>query len=595
MQSQSDRRRSDSTSVPGDADSPAGGVQFRALAETFLARFFENEVTAGRTDLRHSFFWIIAVLAGPGLLGVVYRQFAWSEYAMRRGIDALDAYVLFDKALYLAVTFVAMGFVSAVAWPSLTIDRRDGLILGVLPVRLRSIVAAKLAALGFYIVVLSAGMHTLTALLVGGALNAGKSLEAVVFGFAGHLVAATGLGVFVFACAAGAQATGLAILGPRRFTRVSAGLQVLLVGVTTAALIALPTVAGAAPGTLALAGRWRVDWIVYTPPIWFLGLYESIAGSSLPIMHTLARVALAALAATLLTTVVAYPIACRRVLLATVEGGPSRARPWVRQLMTRLPAALAAALPTRAAIQFALATFSRVSRQRLVMSAGLGLGLASITPIALAWIARAPGPPTRRMTIALAAAPLLLLVGVVTAMRIAASAPSELPARWVFAVAPSPPMAGRDALRRIMTALGVAPIVVLSAAFWITHFGFARALEHGMVTATAALILVEIQTWGVANIPCTRPFDPAAINLQARWPAYVLGLALFCGELPDLQVALARTRFGIPVLLLGLAALWLLLRRLSAAAARATAESEDRDSLLLLDLSMPPPLREPRS
>lgn len=576
------------------AGSPAAGDQFRPLAETFLARFFENEVTAGRTDLRHSFFWIIAVLAGPGFLGVVYRQFAWSEYAMRRGAEALEGYVLFDKSLYLAVTFVAMGFVSAVAWPSLTIDRRDGLILGVLPVRLRSIVAAKLAALGFYIVILSVGMHTITALLVGGALNAGKSLEAVVQGFLGHLVAATGLGVFIFACAAGAQAAGLAILGPRRFTRVSAGLQVLLVGITTAALIALPTIAGAAPATLAGSRGWRVDWILYTPPIWFLGLYETIGGSSLPIMHSLARTAMLALALPVLITVIAYPIACRRVLLATVEGGPSRARPWVRHVVTRLPAALAAALPTRAAIQFALATFSRVSRQRLVMSAGLGLGLAAITPIALAWIARAPGPPTRRMTIALAAAPLLLLVSIVTSLRIAASAPSELPARWVFAVAPSPPLAGRDALRRIMLALGVAPIALVSTGFWMAHLGIVPALGHGLVTLMAALILVEIETWGVASIPCTRPFDPGTLNLQARWPAYVLGLILFCGELPQAEVALLAVPFGIPILLLPMGALFLLLRRLSVAAARLAAASEDRDSLLLLDLSMPPPLRDPR-
>ncbi|HEX7778893.1 MAG TPA: hypothetical protein VF424_06640, partial [Vicinamibacterales bacterium] len=121
--------------MPDRGGGPTAGEQLRPLVDTFLARFFENEVTAGRTDLRHSFFWVIAVLAGPGLLGVVYRQFAWSEYAMGHGRDALSAYVLFDKALYLAVTFVAIGFVSAVAWPSLTIDRRDGLILGALPIR----------------------------------------------------------------------------------------------------------------------------------------------------------------------------------------------------------------------------------------------------------------------------------------------------------------------------------------------------------------------------------------------------------------------------------------------------------------------------
>jgi hypothetical protein len=145
-----------------------------------------------------------------------------------------------------------------------------------------------------------------------------------------------------------------------------------------------------------------------------------------------------------------------------------------------------------------------------------------------------------------------------------------------------------------MLALGVGPIAVLSAAFWVAHIGVVAALSHGLVTLMAALILVEIETWGVPSIPCTRPFDPGTVNIQARWPAYVLGLILFCGELPQAEVALLAVPFGIPILLLPMAALFLLLRRLSVAAAALAAASEDRDSLLLLDLSMPPPLRDPR-
>ena len=573
------------------AGSPTAGEQLRPLVETFLARFFENEVTAGRTDLRHSFFWVIAVLAGPGLLGVVYRQFAWSEYAMGHGRDALSAYVLFDKALYLAVTSVAIGFVSAVAWPSLTIDRRDGLILGALPIRLRSIVTAKLAALGAYILILSVGMHSLTALLVGGALHAGTSLEAVLRGIAAHLIAATSLGVFVFATAAGAQALSLALLGPKVFSRVSALLQVLLVGITTASLIALPTISGAAPGTLASSGRFRADWIVYTPPIWFLGLYEALSGSTLPIMHTLARIAGLMLLLAVLIVVIAYPIACRRVLLATVQGAPALSRPWVRRLMGGLPAMLARALPTRAVIQFALATFSRVSRQRLVLSAGVGLGLAALTPIALAWIARPPGPPSTPLTMGLAAAPLLLMVCFVTALRIATAAPAEFPARWVFAVAPAPAMAGRDAIRRIMLGLGVLPIVCLSTAIWWAQLGAALAVGHALVTLLAGLILVEIHSWGVVHVPCTRPLDPGTANLQARWPAYLLGLLLFCVELPQAEVMLARSRFASPFLLVVLTGLFVVIRRGSISAARVTLAYGDDDPLLLLDLSTPPPRR----
>ena len=275
-------------------------------------------------------------------------------------------------------------------------------------------------------------------------------------------------------------------------------------------------------------GRWRVEWIVYTPPIWFLGLYETLSGSTLPIMHALARTAALALALALLTTIVAYPIACRRVLLATVQGGPALSRPWLRRLMSGLPALLTSSLPTRAAIQFALATFSRVSRQRLVVSAGIGLGFAAITPIALAWIARAPGPPTRRMTIALAAAPLFLIISIVTALRIAAAAPAELPARWAFAVAPAPADGGtrRTAADHARAGHRADRRHVRPPSGWCSSARRSRWVMR-QSTMLAGLILIEIQSWGVASIPCTRPLDPGAVNLHARWPAYVLGLVLF--------------------------------------------------------------------
>lgn len=575
--------------MPDRGDGPTPSAQFRPLTETFLARFFENEVTSGRTDLRTSFFWVVAVLAGPGLLGVVYRQFAWTEITMRHGSEALAAYVLFDKSLYLVITFVAIGFVSAVAWPSLSLDRRDGLILGALPIRLRVIVAAKLVAVGVYILVLSAGMHGITALLVGGALGAGVSLDMVGRGIAAHLIASSALGVFVFAAAAGVQASALALLGPKQFARISAVLQVLFVGIATAALIALPAISAAAPATLAGLGRAApTPWILYTPPIWFLGLYETVAGSQLAIMHDLAGTAMFALALALLVTVAAYPAACRRVLLATVQGGAIGATPWVRGVMAKLPAILAGNLPTRAAIQFALSTFSRVSRQRLIISAAIGLGVTAVTPIALAWLSQGSGPPSRRLMMALAALPVLLIVCLVTALRVAAAAPAELPARWVFAVAPAPVLAGREALRRIMIAVGSLPIIVLSGVVWWIHWGAALAIGHVAVTLLAALTLIEIHLWGVVAIPCTRLLSPGSANIQARWPAYVVGLVLFCVELPQAEVMLASTQWGLFVMIALLGLLYIVIRRLSIAAAVVAARWEDTGSLLLLDLSMPP-------
>jgi hypothetical protein len=364
---------------------------------------------------------------------------------------------------------------------------------------------------------------------------------------------------------------------------------VLFVGIATAALIALPAISAAAPATLAGLGRAApTPWILYTPPIWFLGLYETVAGSQLAIMHDLAGTAMFALALALLVTVAAYPAACRRVLLATVQGGAIGATPWVRGVMAKLPAILAGNLPTRAAIQFALSTFSRVSRQRLIISAAIGLGVTAVTPIALAWLSQGSGPPSRRLMMALAALPVLLIVCLVTALRVAAAAPAELPARWVFAVAPAPVLAGREALRRIMIAVGSLPIIVLSGVVWWIHWGAALAIGHVAVTLLAALTLIEIHLWGVVAIPCTRLLSPGSANIQARWPAYVVGLVLFCVELPQAEVMLASTQWGLFVMIALLGLLYIVIRRLSIAAAVVAARWEDTGSLLLLDLSMPP-------
>ena len=51
-------------------------------------------------------------------------------------------------------------------------------------------------------------------------------------------------------------------------------------------------------------------------------------------------------------------------------------------------------------------------------------------------------------------------------------------------------MAGRDALRRIMLALGIVPIVVMSAAFWMMQFGPTLALGH-VCFADGAVRLVD--------------------------------------------------------------------------------------------------------
>src|SRR5688500_360349 len=95
---------------------PVPREQFRALVHSFLARFFENEITSGTDDLKSSFFWLLSFLMAPGLFMPVMMMFEWDMVALFQGYEVLQVRTRGDKAFYLAFTMVATALVSAIAW-----------------------------------------------------------------------------------------------------------------------------------------------------------------------------------------------------------------------------------------------------------------------------------------------------------------------------------------------------------------------------------------------------------------------------------------------------------------------------------------------
>ena len=553
------------------------------LLRVFLGRFFENEATLGPTDLRESFFWLIAALGAPGLLFAFHQQFYWTFVAMAPdGAAKLRVLVLFDKTLYLTLTSVTMGLVSVAVWNALIIDRRDALIIGALPVRRRVIVSAKLLSLTAYMAALNVGMHAGAALLFGASLGQARGWGAVGRVMGAHLVAASAAGMFVFFSVVALVSVCVAVVGPRRFARPAAVLQVTLVAaVTTTLLLTIPLSRGAVslsqPATPAA-------WLQYMPPIWFLGLYEALAGSATELMRELARTATMALATAAVTVVVCYPIACRRVLATAVAAGGAAPRAWNRAVSSLVVDRLAAEPATRAALQFLVATAGRVSRFRLVLSGAVGLGLTLVAPVALYWLARGvPAAPA----VSLLAAPLLLTMALVSGWRIVMAMPSELPARWVFRSTPMTGFAGRTAARRITVALGVLLPVGLAAPAWIALWGIAPAWQFVANTLLAGGILVEAHIWGFAGIPCTRPMAVSDANLQGRWPFYGMGLVVYAVVIPAIEVWTA----GRPtawLLTLALVVAYSVARALSNDAARVNVLTDDQRGPILLDLLILP-------
>jgi hypothetical protein len=507
--------------------------QVAALTRAFLARFFENEITSGTDDLKTSFFWLLSFLAVPGFFMPMTMAFSWQLLAMIKGPEVLREMTRGDKAFYLGFVMVATAAITAIAWNSLLTDRRDGLVLGVLPVRPAVVVIARLLALALYMLLVAIAMNAIASVSFGLFLSAGSSFPFMLRGVAAHFLASVGVSTSVFLSIAGLQGVVLAVCGPRAFTRIAPLLQLALVGLVVAGFLVLPLIDVSVVDTLADRGHHSQRWLLLTPPLWFLGAYEVVLGTSDPSFHVLARRAVLLGITGLATTVCSYPIAYRRVMTAVVQDNASGARASITRtaahVVTRV---IGRASDIRGVSQFLLTTVGRVERHRFVVAAAAGVVVAWALPGWLAMMSSRPPQPR----IGLLSLPLAAMVFLVTGVRVAVSLPADLKAGWVFEVCPPRHGRARATVERTMIAFCILPVALMCAPLYATLWGWNIALSHMAISIAMGVCLVELALWRFHAVPCAKPWNPEGANLSRLWWAYLIGFVLFTVTVPSYEL-----------------------------------------------------------
>jgi hypothetical protein len=195
--------------------------------------------------VKNLFFWLLAFLATLGFAMPVLMMSQWDLIARYRGLGALRIFSRADKTLYLGTTMIATATITCVVWNSLLVDRRDGLVLGALPVQHRTVVRAKVLALLLYVAIVILGMHALASLAFGVFLAAQNTVVFALRGVMAHFIASAAGSLFVFGAVIAFQGVLLALLGPRAFWHISGWLQLMLATSIGLALIALPSISSA--------------------------------------------------------------------------------------------------------------------------------------------------------------------------------------------------------------------------------------------------------------------------------------------------------------------------------------------------------------
>jgi hypothetical protein len=518
--------------------------QVRAMTRAFLARFFENEITSATDDLKTAFFWLVAFLAAPGFLLPVMMGFRWQLIERIHGSEALALLSRADKTLYIGFVMIATAALTAIAWNSLLGDRRDALVLGVLPVRPVSIVGARLCALAVYMVGIGVAMNALASITFGMGLAGHKTFGFAVHIMIAHFTATVASSVCIFLWVTGVQGIVLAVLGPRIFSRAAPVMQVLLVGGIVGGFLSLPVIAGSVVDTLAGHGGSVHPWILATPPLWFLGVYEWVLGARDPALRHLASTAAEGLGAGALATVVTYPIAYRRIVIAAVEqgGGYTRA-PATRALAAWYTRLTGHGSHVRAVTQFLLAALGRVEANRFVLAATLGVVVAWVMP---GWLSMASSRPEAPRVLLLSVS-YSAMVFLVFGLNIAAALPTDQKSAWMFEVTPPGRRHARAALERTMVLFAVFPSLVIFLPLYWALWGGAFAAFHGVFMLLMGMLVVEFALRRADGMPCAQPWDPQSLDLGRWWGAYMVGFILYTTKTPDIELSLVGHPLGIAI------------------------------------------------
>lgn len=565
--------------------------QFRALMRLFAYRFFDTDILSVRGDLSSLLAQFAALLAALSLVIVLAVAPKYMDLYQHLTAAQLRAAAWSDQEFLLATSMAIIGVFTLLLWDALFPDRRDCLILGAMPVRIRTLFAAKLAALGAALALAVLAVNSLSGLVcpflivpgATGALSAARD-------FAAFWVAILLASGFVFLLLLCVQGVTLQVLPHHVFQRWSSYIQ-------TAAFFVVLTLYFLAPPLAhphALAAPENRLWYALIPSYWFFGLFQALTGSTDPALVALARRAVAGVASTALIAFGVYGLSYARQMRRTVEQSgitPSQRPvvPW-----TALARVFCRRAPERAMLAFIGRTIARSRQHRLLLAIYAGMGMAyvfsQVAYVLYHFRASAYGAIESRAETELGI-PLILLFFLIVGVRVSFSIPIELRANWLFRLTDS---SGRgvflDAARKALVLFTLAPVTAIAAPAYLALWPWPRALEHVAFLAVFGLLVIELALIRFAKVPYTCSYLPGRANLKIMFGVY-WGLLIIVSELvTSVEQAALRHPASYVKLMACTVAAWLIVARRARGAAVPALSFDEQPEAAVLGLGLAGPV-----
>jgi hypothetical protein len=563
----------------------------RLLVRHFLERFLDHDLISPEAD-RREVLTVTAAMSVASMLCLAVFVAAQYQFSLFLPPGMTSVLSLDDRFLYCSVSLIVMALIAVAEWDALALDARDTAVLGPLPIARWAIVRAKFAAVAMFAVGFDVALSIGPTVLRIGALPAklpvtwGGALRLTV----AQGICATAAGAFGFVAVLGFRETCRALIGAKAFARLSGGLQAGLLVVLVTALLLVPR------SFSSVATRWLVHGRVppqAVPPLWFVGLHETLAGrvidrlphanpvrrfaaaervsttlyrSLWPLFHQLAGIAVVGTVATLAAAALACTWNHRRLPMPAARGARrrrllTRACIWLAtRLIVRRPAA-------QAGFFFTLQALARSVPHRITIAAAVAVALSLAVITGGSLDARRTASFVT-IPVRLLAVQTWLLMVLLAALRHVVRLPAEVRANWVFHLAWS----GDDRPYVLGVKRAVLCAIVIPALFFlfIWHammIGVALAVEHLAVGAALAVLLLQLLFVGYRKLPFATTYVRTE-DLKLVVPVFAVGTLIAGAAIAAIERAALASAAGALAFLAVLIALIAIVSALDAARRR---------------------------
>ena len=446
----------------------------------------------GTDSFKRMLMGVIAALLACGLLLV--RVYV-AKYVILLSAATPEPYrlaQLADHAMLIALPMWLVALVTVMVSHALFPDETDFRILMAMPIQPRAIFGSKLLALalfaGIFVVASHLALVPMTLLVTVSGLT-DPAWPLTFASFLAASLAASGFSALGVVAVQGA----LIALAPRTRTMAvsSAARSAMICGLVLSFpfLVRLP-----ACGRPLSEGA---AWIMFSPPLWFVGLERTLLGDGRAQFLTLALLAIFAFVVAAIISAACYAVLYRHFDRVMVRPGGSIAEGWTRAR------ARAPTTDLRRPVLSGVRQFVMITLRRSTLHQGIVVGLSALG-VGLAVNAfLASGLP------AVVWASFVVIFAAALAVRTAISIPLELRANWLFRVAEQDAARG-DALRAASTAvgrLGVLTPVVALAPIHLATFG-PHAVSSILLTLLWGWLYVEVLLRDWIRIPFTCSYLP---------------------------------------------------------------------------------------